>query len=70
MRALLLMPLLSMTGCAGAVVAVEPPACPVAGDAVADELAAAGGCGALPATCAWLGRMKAHCDKIEVLRGG
>ncbi|WP_165837795.1 hypothetical protein [Zavarzinia aquatilis] len=50
--------------------AVEPPACPVAGDAVADELAAAGGCGALPATCAWLGRMKAHCDKIEVLRGG
>ena len=70
MRGLPLILLLSTTGCAGAVVAVEPPACPVAGNAVADELAAAGGCSALPATGAWLGRLKAHCDKVEILRGG
>lgn len=70
MRPLLLMAPLSMAGCAGAVAAIEPPPCPTAGDAVADEWAGAGGCEAMPAMCAWLGRMKAHCDKIEVLRGG
>jgi len=52
------------------VAAIEPPPCPTAGDAVADEWAAAGGCAAMPAMCGWLGRMRAHCDKIEVLRGG
>lgn len=71
MRPLLLLSaaLVSLSGCAGGAGDPAPsvcPAFPVAGDAVADELVAAG---ELPATWAWLEQLHVLDLQLEACRG-
>jgi hypothetical protein len=66
---LLLMIALSIASCAETAVPVRPPACPEAGDLVADDAARLRPLG-LVELRDWLGRVQRHCEAIDAMRGG
>ena len=65
--ALLLIGMLSINGCAGAVNSPNPPPCPVAGPQVADEVASLP-MSDYPALFNWLGKLVHYCEAIDVIR--
>jgi len=65
--ALLLTSLLSLTSCAGTVNSPNPPPCPQAGPAVADEVASLP-MSQYPALFNYLGRLVNYCRAIDAMR--
>lgn len=65
--ALILLMLSLTASCANDVTVVKPPACPEAGDEVADDASQLNHLGLIHLR-AWLGRVQRHCEALEIMR--
>lgn len=68
LKAALILLMLNLTsGCAGSVTVLKPPACPEAGDDVAEDASQLNHLGLIHLR-AWLGRVQRHCEAIDAMR--